>query len=398
MLGEGWDAQRVNVLVDLTGAGTSVAVHQMRGRTLRLDPLLPRKVADNWDVVCVAPDHPKGASDYARFVRKHDRYFAPTIEGEIESGVSHVDHTLSPFGPPERAAFTGVNAAMMSRAHDREGAYARWAIGTPYENAEVETVRVRFGHSLGLPARDIWRHAAATGGGPRLSGYMFGIAGGAVAAGTFGLLAGTTLAFDPPLLGGLGVIGAAAVGAVWSGRSLQEPLHRLGPSDALEDLAAAVADGLRDAGALRPEIGAANVHVLLQDDGYYRCYLDRATRDESALFADALDELLGPLTSPRYIIPRYVAAEPPRSSLSAFFAALGYAVRGRVTDRVVYHAVPSYLGANKTRVQAFERAWEKHVSPGKALYCQDPRGAAILEVERGESPFATTSQIRTLWK
>ena len=41
LLGEGWDAQRVNVLIDLTGAGTSTAVHQMRGRSLRLDPALP---------------------------------------------------------------------------------------------------------------------------------------------------------------------------------------------------------------------------------------------------------------------------------------------------------------------------------------------------------------------
>ena len=106
LLGEGWDAQRVNVLVDLSAAGTSVAVHQMRGRSLRLDPKLPRKVADNWDVVCVAAGHPKGADDYARFVRKHDRYFAPTREGEIESGVSHVHPALSPFGPRRRARST----------------------------------------------------------------------------------------------------------------------------------------------------------------------------------------------------------------------------------------------------------------------------------------------------
>src|SRR5262249_16796745 len=84
LLGEGWDARGVNVLVDLTAASTRTAVHQMRGRSLRLDPALPRKVADNWDVVCVDPDHPKGAADYARCVRKHEHYFAPTAEGEIE--------------------------------------------------------------------------------------------------------------------------------------------------------------------------------------------------------------------------------------------------------------------------------------------------------------------------
>src|SRR5205814_6063487 len=62
LLGEGWDAASVNVLIDLTTAGTSTAVHQMRGRSLRKDPAWPGKVADNWDVVCVAPEHPRGAS------------------------------------------------------------------------------------------------------------------------------------------------------------------------------------------------------------------------------------------------------------------------------------------------------------------------------------------------
>ena len=104
-------------------------------------------------------------------------YFAPTIEGEIESGVSHVDHTLSPFGPPEQPAFAGVNEAMMSRAQDREGAYVRWAVGTAYENTEIDTVRLQFGRSLGLPGRDIWRHAPSNGGGVSLRGLLFGVGG-----------------------------------------------------------------------------------------------------------------------------------------------------------------------------------------------------------------------------
>ena len=65
---------------------------------------------------------------------------------------------------------------------------------------------------------------------------------------------------------------------------------------------------------------------------------------------------------------------------------------------MTYHAVPSYLAANKTRVQAFEQAWHEHVGPGEALYYQDPKAAAIIEVQRGENPFAATSQLRTLWQ
>jgi hypothetical protein len=400
LLGEGWDAQRVNVLVDLTSAGTTVAVHQMRGRTLRLDPNLPRKVADNWDVVCVAPDHPRGANDYVRFVRKHTQYFAPTTEGEIESGVSHVHHALSPFGPPGVGTFGEVNSTMLTRAEDREGAYQRWAIGTPYDNAQIDTVRVRFGKPLGLPGQDLTRHAADPTKPPsnEVRRHLLRVAAAGAGAGVFGVMVGQSLAIEPALPALVAVAATFAGGIGLTGRMLRRSLGELKPSDALEDLAAAVADGLRDAGGLRPELGRQDVRVVLQDDGYYRCYLSHATREESVLFAESMDELLAPLASPRYIIGRYVASDVPAGPFGAFGLALRFTLQHRVSNRVVYHAVPAYLAANKTRVQAFERAWQKYVSPTSALYYQDPKAAGILAVETGANPFEATSQLRTLWQ
>src|SRR5262249_5816435 len=76
LLCEGWDAPAVNVVVGLTAATTPTSVVQARGRGLRRDQGWPGKVADNWGVVCVTGDHPKGAADFDRFARKHDRYFA----------------------------------------------------------------------------------------------------------------------------------------------------------------------------------------------------------------------------------------------------------------------------------------------------------------------------------
>ncbi|MDP1849179.1 MAG: DEAD/DEAH box helicase family protein, partial [Solirubrobacteraceae bacterium] len=94
LLGEGWDAPCVNCLVDMTVAATSVSVRQMRGRSLRLDPDDPGKIASNWDIVCVAPELARGSADYRRFVRKHAHLHAPTETGEIETGPSHVHPEL----------------------------------------------------------------------------------------------------------------------------------------------------------------------------------------------------------------------------------------------------------------------------------------------------------------
>ena len=110
-LGEGWNAPCVNCLVDLTSAATGVSVRQMRGRSLRLDPADPEKVASNWDVVCVAPRHAQGAADYERFVRKHRHLHAPADDGTLEAGVGHVHPDLSPFAPPPPERFAEIARA-----------------------------------------------------------------------------------------------------------------------------------------------------------------------------------------------------------------------------------------------------------------------------------------------
>ena len=92
----------------------------MRGRSLRLDPADPDKIASNWDIVCVAPELERGVADYPRFVRRHTHLHAPCEDGSIESGVSHVHPELSPFAPPPVEDFAELNAAALARAADRE--------------------------------------------------------------------------------------------------------------------------------------------------------------------------------------------------------------------------------------------------------------------------------------
>src|SRR4029077_1018843 len=152
LLGEGWDAPAVNVVIDLTAATTPTSVVQARGRALRLDVGWPGKVADNWSVVCVTGDHPKGAADFDRSARKHDRYFALAQTGDIVSGVAHVDPGLSPYAPPPEGQFDALNATMLRRAGERDGARERWAIGTPFADEPVATVTVATRRPRALPA------------------------------------------------------------------------------------------------------------------------------------------------------------------------------------------------------------------------------------------------------
>ncbi|PQO40140.1 DEAD/DEAH box helicase [Blastopirellula marina] len=144
LLGEGWDANKINVLVDLTTVTTSMSVRQLRGRSFRLDPAVPEKVANNWDVVCIAPEFSKGLDDYARFRKKHDNIFGVTDDGEIEKGVGHVHAALTDLRPELlEDSVQLLNGDMLMRAGLRTTARDHWKIGQPYHGEPRKTLEVR---------------------------------------------------------------------------------------------------------------------------------------------------------------------------------------------------------------------------------------------------------------
>lgn len=391
LLGEGWDARRVNVLLDLTTASTATAVHQMRGRSIRLDPDWPEKLANNWDIVCIDPDHPRGTADYERFVRKHQSYFAPNREGEIESGVSHVHHALSPFGPPETDEIEQINRHSLRRAGERAETRELWRIGEPYEDHEVTTLRVRADRSLGLPNQQVLRSSDVES--PSHAMVWRGAITATASLGTGAVIALSGLdpvAFVAPLA-------IAAGGTYWITDVLSRSVNSLGPSDNLEDFGRALLEGLREAGELPDSVTGGDLRVVAQEDGYYRCYVAGIDETFSQVFSAALDELLAPMAAPRYIIPRYVS-EPPSHPGEALKLGVRYLVRGRTGASVVYHAVPEVLARNRERVNHFESAWNQYVSAGEALFYRDDQAQAILRVQAGEDPFNVTTQMRTLWR
>jgi len=147
LLGEGWDANKINVLVDLTTVTTSMTVNQLRGRSIRLDPDEPTKLANNWDVVCIAPEFTKGLDDYKRFIAKHKTIFGVTDDGAIEKGVGHVHAAFTDLRPEGLEGSTNVlNADMLGRVGLRTETRSLWRIGEPYS---PEPIRALETNSLG---------------------------------------------------------------------------------------------------------------------------------------------------------------------------------------------------------------------------------------------------------
>jgi superfamily II DNA or RNA helicase len=337
LLGEGWDANRINVLIDLTAATTSMTVNQLRGRSIRLDPLLPEKLADNWDVICLAPEFHKGLDDYARFSKKHNATYGVCEDGAIEKGPGHVHAAFTKMKPENvEGTATVLNDEMIGRISRRAEARQLWRIGEPYEAIPVKTTEIS--------------SMTTRGGFPPFSHKQ-----------------------------------------PWSDKSLAKAIGEA-VLLSLDELGLIAPTGLNTVKARQPWRKIKSpLKVMERAGGYVRVFLED-TDDESALiFNEALREVLGPLDDPRYVIPRQVDYAEQTLLSRLLPGALGRLFVRFERKLAMLHAVPRLIARHKKSVGVFQKHWNDRVSPGEAVYMHKEEGKKLVEQARLNDQLPKTS-------
>lgn len=404
LLGEGWDARSVNTLVDLTTATTPTALVQSRGRALRLDPHWPDKCAHTWTVVCLDHDHPRGHADWDRFVRKHQDYLGADQDGQIMSGIAHIDACLSPHTPPTDT--TALNARMLTRTGQRHLTRERWRIGQPFQDTLLPTLRVHpskatpttsttAGTDLPAPAPP---QAVTTPTGARTTGpgppLLTPATGTLAALATVCLMAGTTA---PAWFAAAAAcaVGAAALVLRRRHRHAAHALREAARPVETARYACAVAEALHTAG--HSKVGAPGVQIHADTDGVHRFTLTGAGSRAAEHLAQGLDEVLSPLVDhPRYLVARHVLTSPPHRAAAhthIWRSALG----APVPTTTVHHAVPHLLGRNRDSATAFEQAWHRWVSDGAIVYTRHGHGRQVWQAHLGSSPVEAATAHRLMW-
>lgn len=333
LLGEGWDASRTNTLVDLTTATTTMTVNQLRGRSIRIDSAWPDKVADNWDVVCLASGE-KGSGDFERFGLKHQATYGVCEDGAIEKGVGHV-HPSASLGlkmfERDPSLLNVINSEMLSRAGQRDATRKLWGVGEPYEATPTEVTELQFRKNA-----------------KKICGF-------------------------PP----------------YSHKG-REPLTL---ADVVGKMARAILLSLAEL-KIVPVLGNARIDVGERHGDFLRVMLADNNEVSARVFNDAVRELLSPLDDARYVIPRYMDEE-----METFWSEFLPAILARYFVRyqrqlAMWHAVPKVFAQNKTRVAVFQKHWNRHVSPGDAVFVQRGEGKELLENVRaaGLEPDASVSK------
>ena len=109
-----------------------------------------------------------------------------------------------------------------------------------------------------------------------------------------------------------------------------------------------------------------------------RVFLKHATQEESGLFTEALHEAMGPLRRPRYVIPRHVDRVEETWLSSLLPVVVGRYFQRRRREMVMLHAVPSVWARKKELAEIYAGHWNRHVSPGQALYAHRGDGEKLL--------------------
>ncbi|HEY9776083.1 MAG TPA: DEAD/DEAH box helicase family protein [Planktothrix sp.] len=425
LFGEGWDSQSLNTLIDLTTTTSPVSVKQLRGRSIRIqtnDPLGAHKVANNWDVVCVAPQLEKGLNDYYRFARKHDCFFGMCDDGHIERGVGHVHPAFSDLTPIEVfASSEQFNDEMMQRALLRDRVYRQWGVGQPYHNKTIGCVEFTKLRSLALTPPHLRRDLQYKDHAAHLRASLVGVW---AECGALGAAASAGLSFVFASMGTLGWCLAALpfIGMLvlaqrrWKslyGRMRKEICCPNTQDSSLDDIGSAVLSALQKRKFLPLHVRREDIKISRRSDGTYRVFVDEIEPELSNVFMTAFREVMAPITNQPYLIPKYeyfigspepeisdapeledqppeLRTQPAPSNLAKldsqpqqvspndqgvnsldltfdrkealFFKAY---LAGRAKPRIAaYHAVPSLLARSEKGREAFETAWNKYVSPG----------------------------------
>ncbi|MGB0699515.1 MAG: DEAD/DEAH box helicase family protein [Candidatus Poseidoniaceae archaeon] len=312
LLGEGWDASRINVLIDLTTVTTSMSINQLRGRSIRLDKLWPEKVANNWDVICLAEEFTNGFSDYERFKKKHKQLYGVCDDGAIEKGVGHVHAAFTEAEPEGISEGMSVfNDDMLRRSRNRSYVRELWGIGQPFYAKPKSAVEAKLGGGSG-------------------GGFSFG-----------------------------------KEKSPWTNESL------------VQAISLSIVNSLIHLGMISRNCRADGGN---RGGGWVRLHLENATEEESALFATCLEEILGPMDKPRYVISRsskFITDTWLSKIMPEVIAKFFRPVKERL---VMYHTVPKVLAASAKKAEVFQRYWNEFVSPSELFYARSKEGKMRVEI------------------
>ena len=381
LLGEGWDAPSINVLVLATFVGSFVLSNQMRGRAIRTVRGDEHKTGNIWHLVCRDPLNPEGGKDIDLLKRRF-KAFVGISERENRTIENGIQRLLIPE-KLDKENFQEFNQKMLQSASEREHLKQQWHDGVQNGTRLVEEIKVPF--SGNRPYQKQKKLYVQKTIGYLLAELFIGLS--AFSSEFLQLVFKTNLRrlfFDDE--GQRTILGLFLFGLfVFFGRKLFKSIYLFFKyrdiGDDLHGIGQALLESLQKIGLLNPNT-AYRVVTTKNEFGEVFAHLEGGTSFDKSLFVSSLQEIIAPVSSPRYLIIR-------KSRL------------WRIFNQKDFHSVPDLLGKKKEEAAVFENFWKKHVGRCELVYTKHLEGRKWLLKARFNSlasNFEEKPNLSNRWK
>lgn len=360
LLGEGWDAPAINSLILASFVGSYVLSNQMRGRAIRTQQKNIDKTGNIWHLVCVDPSTPDGGEDIQVLKRRFKAFVGVSNREElsIENGIERL---AIPEDLSNENTIKLSNDKMLSLAGSRNQLKSKWhktleggsilieemkipfprnqnykSVKSLYYNKTIKNLLLTLGASIVTFLNEILQAISRFKKIENFKEFMYLI----IVIGVLGLLFFGRRAFK-------------ALRVYIKYRDISKDIQQIGET-LLETL-------IRIAVIKREDSNYNNLYVVseVDDKGAIYCHLEGGTTFEKSIFIKSIQEIIGTVKTPRYIITR-----------NSFFK--------DVIAQKDFHSVPEIIGKKKVFATIFYRQWNQFVGQSELIYTRTIEGRKLL--------------------
>ncbi|MBD3638646.1 MAG: DEAD/DEAH box helicase family protein [Crocinitomicaceae bacterium] len=359
LLGEGWDAPSINSLILASFVGSYVLSNQMRGRAIRTERLNQGKTGNIWHLVCIDPFDEDLGDDYSLLKRRFKSFVGISLDGtaRIENGIGRMNL-------PERFSnseiVSRINDNMLRCAGERQLLKERWHEALKSGRILVEEIKVPF------PEEEKDYSGTKSMYLRKTIAYM--VASMLSAFAVFGefLLESFSRSmrnFRTPedfwvWLSMAGVLFLGIFGGLLF-KTLKLYLKYRDISKDIYQISQALLSSLIEFGHITTAPSDLKVVTTVDNSGAVFCHLEGGTTYDKSTFIKSLQEIVGTIDNPRYIIIR-------KNRMLLFLT------------QKDYHSVPEVLGKQKKLAVFFEEQWRKVVGNCQLVYTRTIKGRKII--------------------
>jgi superfamily II DNA or RNA helicase len=365
LLGEGWDAPAINALVLASFVGSFVLSNQMRGRAIRTQKDNVGKTSNIWHLVCIDHSSPTGGDDFDLLRRRFRSFVGVSTKGEpaIENGTGRLDIPKDIF---YREAVERKNQETLQLAGDRESLRKNWDDALKGGVNLVEEIKIPFVEEKPYRATmSMYWNKTIANLIVMLTSAMFvffmqffnslGQAGKVIRS------LDDFLVFFTIFMGA----GALAFGGM-AYRTFGLYVQYRDITKDIQQIGNALLSALIREGSIHTAASKLRVDTSVNELGDIYCHLEGGTTFEKSIFINALQEVIGKVDNPRYVILR-------RSKLF------------RYIHQKDFHSVPELLGRNKRLAEYFKDQWESMVGECELVFTRTLEGRKLLLKSRIKS-------------